>query len=181
MATRGGTSGFVVLCALRQLRDVTTGRFKPVFTGLHPVQRFGTMSNISTVQGGVDVLIGPLDPDSARSLVVEPIAALSFVFGPSEEERSLVWRLLAATNYYPPLIQLVCRTLVTTLRQRRERTESHPPVLITEEDVEQVVTARVVLDGLRDKPRITVNLEDRYRMLSLVTARMAIHDSCWML
>ncbi|MFH8534953.1 hypothetical protein ACH4GE_42055 [Streptomyces tendae] len=85
MATRGGTSDFVVLCALRQLRDVTTGRFKPVFTGLHQVQRFGTMSNISTVQGGVDVLIGPLDPDSARSLVVEPLAALSFVFGPSEE------------------------------------------------------------------------------------------------
>ncbi|MFH8534952.1 hypothetical protein ACH4GE_42050 [Streptomyces tendae] len=54
-------------------------------------------------------------------------------------------------------------------------------MLITEEDVEQVITARVVLDGLRDKLRITVNLEDRYRVLSLVTARMAIQDSCWML
>ncbi|MFD8272157.1 hypothetical protein [Streptomyces flaveolus] len=177
VATRGGTSDFVVLRALRQLRDDTSGRFKPVFAGLHQVQRFGTMSNTPTVQGGVDVLIGPLDPDSARSLVVEPLAALGFVFGPSEEERNLVWRLLAATNYYPPLIQLVCRTLVTTLRQRLERTESHPPVLITEEDVEQVITARAVMDGLRDKLRITVNLEDRYRVLSLVTARMAIQDS----
>ena len=85
-------------------------RFKPVFAGLHQVQRFHGLPNTPVVHGGADILIGPLKDKDARALVRDPLYALGYRF----ENDETMWRLLLHTNYQASLIQIVCNSLVDT-------------------------------------------------------------------
>jgi hypothetical protein len=168
----GGIANFPNMSRLKELMESTNRRFKVVFAGLHQVQRFTHLPNVPVVHGGRDVLVGPLDAADARKLVTEPLAALGYTF----EQPELVWRLLAATNYQAGLIQIFCEELVRTLHNRVSQSEELP-VRIRESDVEAVAGSDRVRASIAERLRITINLEDRYRVLMLIIALQSLKDS----
>ncbi|ARQ68820.1 hypothetical protein [Streptomyces marincola] len=160
----GGEGTFANVARLKGLMDSTDRRFKVVFAGLHQVQRFSRLSNIPLAHGGEE-LIGPLKPAEAQRLVVEPMAAFGYRF----ERPELVWRVLAATNYQACLVQIFCERLVTALRDK-PLGSAQWPVTVTEEDVRTVAGSPEVHRHIAERLRLTINLEDRYRVLALVIA-----------
>ncbi|MFE5793466.1 hypothetical protein ACFQ8C_12960 [Streptomyces sp. NPDC056503] len=167
----GSESTFPNVMHFQRLMEQTERRFKIVFAGLHQVQRFGHLSNVSTVHGGPDVLIGPLGTRAAVRLVTEPMAALGHFF----ERPELVWRILAITNYQANLVQIFCRELVRVLHAR-PYTPAVGPVRITEDDVQKVAASETVRQQIAERLRFTINLEDRYRVLALVIALRSLED-----
>ncbi|GAA4634048.1 hypothetical protein GCM10023196_074040 [Actinoallomurus vinaceus] len=162
---RGGDGTFANVVRLKGLMDRTDRRFKIVFAGLHQVQRFSHLSNVPLTHGGPDVLIGPLKPAEAQRLVVEPMAAFGYRF----ERPELVWRVLAATNYQACLVQIFCDRLVAALREK-SLGSAQWPITVTDEDVRAVASSAQVHRHIAERLRITINLEDRYRVLALVIA-----------
>lgn len=160
----GGEGTFANVARLKGLMDSTDRRFKVVFAGLHQVQRFSRLSNVPLAHGGEE-LIGPLKPAEAQRLVVEPMAAFGYRF----ERPELVWRVLAATNYQACLVQIFCERLVTALREK-PLGSSQWPITVTEDDVRAVSGSPEVHRHIAERLRLTINLEDRYRVLALVIA-----------
>ncbi|MFB7620847.1 hypothetical protein [Kitasatospora sp. NPDC056181] len=168
---RGGESIFPNVQRLKGLMELSQRRFKVVFAGLHQVQRFSHLSNVTTLHGGPDVLVGPLRSSEAQRLVAEPMAALGFVF----EHPALVWRVLAATNYQASLVQIFCDQLVSALRAK-PAAEAQWPITVTAADVRAVSASPKVHQYIAERLRITINLEDRYRVLALVMALRSLED-----
>ncbi|MFD7573966.1 hypothetical protein ACFV6U_26175 [Streptomyces sp. NPDC059810] len=168
----GSESTFPNVMHFQRLMEQTERRFKVVFAGLHQVQRFGHLSNVSTVHGGPDVLVGPLGTQAAVRLVTEPMAALGYFF----ERPELVWRILAITNYQANLVQIFCRELVRVLHDRPYAWSGNP-VRITEDDVQKVAASETVRRQIAERLRFTINLEDRYRVLALVIALRSLKDN----
>ncbi|MET8996976.1 hypothetical protein [Amycolatopsis sp. NPDC004169] len=172
--TAGGEARFRHVVRLKELMESTQRRFKVVFAGLHQVRRFGHLPNVPLTHGGPDILIGPLEPRDASRLVTEPMRALGYSF----ERPELVWRLLSVTNYQAGLIQIFCEELVRTMHARREQARaSSIPVEVTEDVVEAVASGKRVRKQIEERLRITINLDDRYRVLMLVIALLSLKDS----
>ncbi|MGW0136815.1 hypothetical protein [Streptomyces sp. NPDC003299] len=167
----GGESTFPNVKRFQQLMEHSDRRFKVVFAGLHQVQRFGALSNVSTAHGGPDVLVGPLKQQAALKLVTEPMAALGYVF----ERPELVWRILAITNYQANLVQIFCSELVRTLHSRPYVTAGQATA-ITDGDVQEVAASETLRRRIAERLRFTINLEDRYRVLALVIALRSLED-----
>ncbi|MYQ48809.1 hypothetical protein GTW40_27895 [Streptomyces sp. SID4985] len=168
----GGESTFPNVKRFQQLMEHSDRRFKIVFAGLHQVQRFGALSNVSTAHGGPDVLVGPLKQQAALKLVTEPMAALGYVF----ERPELVWRILAITNYQANLVQIFCSELVRTLHSRPYVITGRA-MAITDGDVQEVAASETLRRRIAERLRFTINLEDRYRVLALVIALRSLEDS----
>lgn len=153
---------------LKQLMDETERRFKVVFAGLHNVLRTASTSNQPLGHLNEAVRIGPLMDEreirSAEDLITRPIEAAGFEF----EDRSLVMRVLAQTNYYPSLIQLYCTQLLRHLRESklRRRDGVGPRFKIDENDIELVFAGRPLRDAIRSKFRLTLQLDDRYEVIA---------------
>ncbi|WP_211467398.1 hypothetical protein [Actinocrinis puniceicyclus] len=160
----GGAVTFANVARLKGLMDATDRRFKIVFAGLHQVQRFSHLSNVPLAHGA-EMRIGPLKPIEAQRLVVAPMAAFGYRF----EHPSLVWRVLAATNYQACLVQIFCDRLIAALREK-PLGSAQWPIVVTEEDIRAVADSAQVHRSIADRLRITINLEDRYRVLALVIA-----------
>ncbi|MFJ9642178.1 hypothetical protein [Streptomyces sp. NPDC101206] len=168
---RGGEATFSNVLRLKGLMDRTDRRFKIVFAGLHQVQRFSHLSNVPLTHGGPDVLISTLKPAEAQRLVVEPMAAFGYRFDRPE----LVWRVLAATNYQACLVQIFCERLVAALRGK-SLASAQWPITVTDDDVRSVTGSAQVHRHIAERLRITINLEDRYRVLALVIALRSQED-----
>lgn len=153
---------------LKQLMDETERRFKVVFAGLHNVLRTASTSNQPLGHLNEAVRIGPLMDEreirSAEDLITRPIEAAGFEFN----DRSLVMRVLAQTNYYPSLIQLYCTQLLRHLRESklRRREGISPRFKIDENDIELVFAGRPLRDAIRSKFRLTLQLDDRYEVIA---------------
>ncbi len=163
--TAGAQSTFRTLTGLMKLMADTERRFKIVFAGLHQVQRYNRLTNSITGHGGEPVLVGPLRAKAAIDLVVEPLAAAGLFF----ENPDLVWSILALTNNQANLVQIVCEGLVEEMQGRALSTEGGRP-RITNADVQKVVANGGIRDKIRDRLRLTIDLEDRYRVLTLILA-----------
>jgi len=153
---------------LKQLMDETERRFKVVFAGLHNVLRTASTSNQPLGHLDEAVRIGPLMDEreirAAEDLITRPIEAAGFMF----EDRSLVMRILAQTNYYPSLIQLYCTQLLRHLRETKLRRHDYvgPRFRIDEADIESVFAGRPLRDAIRSKFRLTLQLDDRYEVIA---------------
>jgi len=169
--SHGAPAGFRNIGPLKGLFDDTQGRFKPVFAGLHKVQRLQNVANTPLAHGGRDVLIGPLAAKPASDLVVKPLEALGYRF----ENPEAVWRLLAFTNLQPGLIQVVCNDLVAHLQSRPLR-KGEPLIAITETDIDVVTGQETTRSKIAEKLRLTIALEDRYRVIALAVAIMSMED-----
>jgi hypothetical protein len=166
------TGGFPVLQKLKGLMERTGRRFKPVFAGLHQVQRFHGLPNTPVVHGGQDILIGPLKSVDARELVRDPLYALGYDF----ETPDTMWRLLRLTNYQASLIQIICEALVRHMRMSSLPREGGR-VVITARDVDDVYAKREVRDLIAQRFRWTINLDNRYRVIALVTAVRSLESN----
>jgi hypothetical protein len=162
-ATRRGA--FPVLQALKGIMESSQRRFKPVFAGLHQVQRFHDTSNTPVAHGGADILIGPLKSSDAYSLVVDPMSALGYRFANPE----LVWRLLLVTNYQASLVQIVCEALVRHM-ETRSMSADGGGIVIADRDVRAVCDDETVQGLIAQRFRWTINLDSRYRLIALVLA-----------
>ncbi|MEV7521731.1 hypothetical protein [Streptomyces sp. NPDC091371] len=163
--TGGGQSTFRTVKQLQRLMEATRRTFKVVFAGLHQVQRFNHLTNVVTAHGGPGVLVGPLKPQAAVALVEEPLAAVGLTF----ERPDLVWHTLGVTNYQANLVQIFCYHLVAYMQQRAMPAGGrHAP--ITWDDVQAVANLERVRELIAERLRYTINLEDRYRVLTLLIA-----------
>lgn len=163
--TGGGQSTFRTVKRLQRLMEITSRSFKVVFAGLHQVQRFNHLTNVVTAHGGPGVLVGPLKPRAAVGLVEEPLAAVGLTF----ETPDLVWHILGVTNYQANLVQIFCDHLVAYMRQRA-MPASGRHAAITWDDVQAVANMERVRELIAERLRYTINLEDRYRVLTLLVA-----------
>ncbi|HEX4830920.1 MAG TPA: hypothetical protein VH478_07500 [Trebonia sp.] len=162
---QAGDSRFVNVYRLKNLMDGSNRRFKPVFAGLHQVQRFHSVSNGPMAHVGAEILIGPLPPGEAYKLVVEPLATIGY----QVERPDVVWRLLAYTNYQASLIQAFCNALVRRMHDRKLAQDS-PPTIIRDRDIEEVYGDREVRDWIASRFELTINLDNRYRVIAYTTA-----------
>ncbi|WP_067510122.1 AAA family ATPase [Nocardia puris] len=167
----GSARSFENIGPLKGLFDDTQGRFKPIFAGLHKVQRLQNVANTPLAHGGRDVLIGPLAAKPASDLVRKPLEALGYRF----ENPEAVWRLLAFTNLQPGLIQVVCNDLISHL-QSRPLHKGEPLVTIRDTDIDTVTQDPRTRDKIAEKLRLTIALEDRYRVIALAVAIMCMDD-----
>jgi hypothetical protein len=167
--------GFPVLSRLKGLMDSSDRRFKVVFAGLHNVQRAAKDYNTPIAHLGKPLNIGPLLANGqwreARDLVVEPFRNLGFRFA----DESLPIRILSHTNFYPSLIQIFCKHLLTRLYDRRwlaADIEKAPWLEIRSEDIDQVYKSEDLQQEIKSRFELTLDLDKRYRLLALLIAQI---------
>ena len=167
-----GRNDFEDTRRLKQLMDETGRRFKVVFAGLHNVLRMTERPNHPLAHFGEPIEIGPLregdEVREAADLIRRPMAASGFEF----ENRALVIRILAQTNYYPSLIQLYCSHLLRHMLSQvasRQRTNG-PRYVVTDRDIEQVYSSDALRDEIRAKFRLTLQLDPRYEVVAYAMA-----------
>ncbi|MFB7674216.1 hypothetical protein ACFC26_22660 [Kitasatospora purpeofusca] len=157
---------------LRGLCTETPGRMKVVFAGLHSVQRFtrlarnGPFSHLAQTP----TVVGPLPPQFAADLLVNPMRALGFTF----VDVDLVNRVLGYCSYQPFLLQMFGSRLVEVMQQRRSRGElGGPPYAISVADVEAVESDPSLRADITAAFKDTLTLDDRYDVIANVLARHA--------
>ena len=154
--------GFPNVSRIKQIMDRTGRRFRVVFTGLHNVQRFYNLSaNHPLAHLGQPMRVGPLTPQEARELIVQPMEAIGFRFRNADP----ILRILAYTSRHPGLIQLFCKHLVDY--QHKRPPGSLPPWEITQEDVEAIYRQPEVRESIVDRFRWTLALDPHYEVITL--------------
>lgn len=160
---------FYLIQKLKNLMDQTDRRFKVVLAGLHNVQRFQRIPNqplAHLATGSIE--IGPLDPEPALELLVEPLHALGYRFGEDSqvEDISLVLHILSYTNYHPGLIQLFGSYLVEHLQSKYQQ-PCRLPLYVSRSDVEAVYRKKEVRDAISERFNWTLALDPRYEAITL--------------
>ena len=118
--------------------------------------------------GVYSAIAGPFDPSLSR------VSA-----------RGLVSRILAETQYYPKLIQILCQNLLRHMRRQAASDSRHkdmPPWTIRDEDVNAVLRNSVIREEIFNTFQITLQLDKRYQLISLIFAdklydRKGRHDN----
>ncbi|QDQ14419.1 hypothetical protein [Streptomyces spectabilis] len=155
---------------LRELMSNTNRRFKPVFAGLHQVQRFSGLPNqpLYDAHFGRPVVIGPLAPAPAFRLIRQPLEALGIRI-PDE----LAHRILAYCNYHPKLLQLAGQALVQASLNTRVGTPpapGTPPWHVDNAVLERVIGSQDLTDRTRNTINLTLELDPRYKLIALIVA-----------
>lgn len=171
--------GYRVVSALKGMMDENDRRFKVVFAGLHNVQRTSRDINTPLAHLGVPVCVGPLlengEQQEAVDLIRLPFETMGFRF----ESDDLVLRILSYTNYYPSLIQLLCKHLlehVSTPRTAGFDQRKCPPYVITGRHVEDTYQKPRLRGEIRDRLMWTLDLDPRYRLIALCMAEECVRE-----
>lgn len=146
---------------LKRLFETTGRAVKPVFAGLHQVQRFMSVPNQPLAHLGRHIEIGPLSPQAAFDLVTAPTDALGYEFASDDTAA----RVLSHTNYQPGIIQLFADKLVQFLMRRPVQLGS-PPYPISDDDVAAVHQNPDLLQEIRKRFDLTMALDPRYRIIA---------------
>jgi hypothetical protein len=140
-----------------------------VIAGLHNMTRMANDEN--SVFGKAEPI--PLQPFSSADdvqrgirLITKPLAAMGYVFGQGAEDLPL--RILSVCNFYPAFIQLYCKRLVERLQNNRQ--DKRPPIEISDEDLDAVEKDNNLLSELREKFKLNLNLDKRYKAIALILA-----------
>lgn len=144
-------------------------RVKIAIAGLHNMARMASDEN--TVFAKADPIAlkpftTPEDIQRGIRLVIKPLAAMGYSFGPEGEDLAL--RVLSVCNFYPALIQLYCRRLVEHLQNAR--LDKAPPYRIQARDLESIERDSALMSVLRDKFRYNLELDKRYKAIALILA-----------
>lgn len=153
--------GFPTVSRLKGLLEDTQRRCKPVFAGLHQVQRFQHIPNQPLAHLGRPVSIGPLRPKAAFDLLDQPMRALGYRFASDE----LINRILAYCNNQPSLLQLFGEAVVNRLIQAPVAAGA-PPHAVSEEDVESAYASRALIEEFRHRFELTLQLDLRYKVIA---------------
>ncbi|MGW3113380.1 hypothetical protein [Streptomyces sp. NPDC001091] len=159
---------------LKGLGSDTTDRAKVVFAGLHSVQRFSKLASNGPFGhlAQTPKVIGPLAPQFAADLLVEPMRALGFEFA----DVDLVNRVLGYCSYQPFLLQMFGHRLVELMhRKRMRRTVAGPPYTVSGNDIEAVEGDTLLRAAISAAFKDTLNLDHRYDVIANVLAYHARH------
>ncbi|MFF7158859.1 hypothetical protein [Streptomyces sp. NPDC008139] len=159
---------------LKGLGSDTKDRAKVVFAGLHSVQRFSKLASNGPFGhlAQTPKVIGPLAPQSAAELLVEPMRALGFEF----KDLDLVNRVLGYCSYQPFLLQMFGHRLVELMHRKRARRGAEgPPYEVEVADIEVVESDAALRDGISAAFKDTLSLDHRYDVIANVLAYHARH------
>ncbi|MFJ9928517.1 hypothetical protein ACIRU5_21120 [Streptomyces misionensis] len=159
---------------LKGLGSDTKDRAKVVFAGLHSVQRFSKLASNGPFGhlAQTPKVIGPLAPQFAAELLVEPMRALGFEF----QDMDLVNRVLGYCSYQPFLLQMFGHRLVELMhRKRARRGVEGPPYQVEVADIEVVESDTGLRDGISAAFKDTLSLDHRYDVIANVLAYHARH------
>ncbi|PKV88474.1 hypothetical protein [Streptomyces sp. TLI_146] len=159
---------------LKGLGSDTKDRAKVVFAGLHSVQRFSKLASNGPFGhlAQTPKVIGPLAPQSAAELLVEPMRALGFEF----KDLDLVNRVLGYCSYQPFLLQMFGHRLVELMHRKRARRGAEGPSYEVEvTDIEVVESDAALRDGISAAFKDTLSLDHRYDVIANVLAYHARH------
>nr|WP_255346111.1 hypothetical protein [Streptomyces chartreusis] len=162
---------------LKGLGDDTKDRAKVVFAGLHSVQRFAKLASNGPFGhlAQTPKVIGPLAPQFAAELLVEPMRALGFEF----LDLDLVNRVLGYCSYQPFLLQMFGHRLVEVMHRKRARRgpdgPKEPPYAVELADIEVVESDTGLRDGISAAFKDTLSLDHRYDVIANVLAYHARH------
>jgi hypothetical protein len=167
----GAASGafFVHVDWCRRLMLDSGRRVKVVFAGLHRTARFESLPNQPLSHLGKPISVGPLRPQHAQDLLIDPLAALGFTFADKTAQPA---RILAMANNMPALLQLFGEALVKHLAAQTVPVDG-PPQLITDADVDEVFADADLLAAFREKYVLTLNLDHRYLVIAYAVAEAA--------
>ncbi|MFD8272010.1 hypothetical protein [Streptomyces flaveolus] len=157
---------------LKGLGDETKDRAKVVFAGLHSVQRFSKLARNGPFGhlAQTPTVIGPLAPQSAAELLVEPMRALGFEFN----DVDLVNRVLGYCSYQPFLLQMFGHRLVEVMhRKRTRRGVDGPPYDVELADIEVVESDADLKESISAAFKDTLRLDHRYDVIANVLAHHA--------
>ncbi|RSO45482.1 hypothetical protein DMH15_08450 [Streptomyces sp. WAC 06725] len=159
---------------LKGLGSDTKDRAKVVFAGLHSVQRFSKLASNGPFGhlAQTPKVIGPLAPQSAAELLVEPMRALGFEF----KDLDLVNRVLGYCSYQPFLLQMFGHRLVELMHRKRARRGAEgPPYEVEVTDIEVVESDASLRGGISAAFKDTLSLDHRYDVIANVLAYHARH------
>ncbi|MDA8286577.1 MAG: hypothetical protein M0Z42_25510 [Actinomycetota bacterium] len=151
-----------------ELRDLMSrGRFKVVFSGLQHVARYRKLPNQPLSHLPQPLVIGPLDPSSASSLVRRPLRAMGFAITDAQVDRLVTY---CACN--PSVIQLACKQLVEKLR--REPVLGVAPWKVEDDVLNELLSSAELETGVRTRLFYTLDLDHRYKLLAYLVAWRAM-------
>ncbi|KOG52546.1 NUP-1 protein [Streptomyces griseoflavus] len=159
---------------LKGLGSDTKDRAKVVFAGLHSVQRFTKLASNGPFGhlAQTPKVIGPLSPQFAAELLVEPMRALGFEF----DDVDLVNRVLGYCSYQPFLLQMFGHRLVELMHRKRARRGTEgPPYTVQVADIEAVESDVALRTGISAAFKDTLSLDHRYDVIANVLAYHARH------
>ncbi|MGP4052961.1 hypothetical protein [Streptomyces sp. 2A115] len=162
---------------LKGLGDDTKDRAKVVFAGLHSVQRFSKLASNGPFGhlAQTPKVIGPLAPQFAAELLVEPMRALGFEF----LDLDLVNRVLGYCSYQPFLLQMFGHRLVEVMHRKRARRgpegPKEPLYAVELADIEVVESDTGLRDSISAAFKDTLSLDHRYDVIANVLAYHARH------
>ncbi|WP_228387150.1 hypothetical protein [Streptomyces katsurahamanus] len=145
-----------------------------VFAGLHSVQRFSKLASNGPFShlAQTPKVIGPLAPQYAAELLVEPMRALGFEF----QDLDLVNRVLGYCSYQPFLLQMFGHRLVELMHRKRARRGAEgPPYGVEVADIEVVESDAGLRGGISAAFKDTLSLDHRYDVIANVLAYHARH------
>ncbi len=148
----------------RELRDLVAhpevqGRFKIIIGGLENVKRLENSPNYPLTQLGGSIQVSIMPTQEALHLVTEPLRAVGYTF----ENVHAANRILAATNRHPGLIQIFCHELIKSLSGNMRTKIGNG--IITDNDVTNVSRNTNVMDLIRKRFDMTLNLDQRYLVI----------------
>ncbi|MEU0270855.1 hypothetical protein [Streptomyces sp. NPDC006307] len=159
---------------LKGIGDDTKDHAKVVFAGLHSVQRFSKLASNGPFGhlAQTPTVIGPLAPQAAAELLVEPMRALGFEF----QDMDLVNRVLGYCSYQPFLLQMFGHRLVELMHRKRARRGAEgPPYAVEVADIEVVESDAGLRDSISAAFKDTLSLDHRYDVIANVLAYHARH------
>lgn len=156
---KDAATNFELVRSLKALVNDPHHRFRVVFAGLNNVNRFRDYPNVPLEQLGRPLSVSILNSQEARSLILQPLSALGYVFS----EPELVDRIMAFTNRHPSLLHIFCAELVEQLG--KERSRSNGTRLILPTDIENIENNSEVRKLSGDRFDMTLNLDKRYTVV----------------
>lgn len=166
------------------LKDIQgTGKFKFIVAGLHNVVRFNreaALGNNSVLPHLSSITVKPFNYTEARELMEVPLHYLGFRFPSSTESQDLIPTILAATNYFPGLIQLYCAKLLEALRENNYagyEEKYTPPYEVSEEHIKKVLADKNFTEEIKNKFYMTLTVEeDKYYMVIAIIMAFLYHE-----
>ena len=156
---KDAATNFELVRSLKALVNDPHHRFRVVFAGLNNVNRFRDYPNVPLEQLGRPLSVSILNSQEARSLILQPLSALGYVFS----EPELVDRIMAFTNRHPSLLHIFCSELVEQLGKERSRSNGTRTILQT--DIENIENNSEVRKLSGDRFDMTLNLDKRYTIV----------------
>lgn len=167
-------ANFIPIVKLKNIQQSSSGKFKFVLAGLHDIVRFNrsiALGYNSVITHLSSINVKPFKHEDAKNLLIDPLSYLGFSFN---DDSVLISQILAATNYFPGLIQLYCKKLIEAMRSNyADYNENQtPPYMVTETHIKKVLSDKGFRDEIKKKFEITLMLDDTYYLIALIMAML---------